>query len=99
MTIYKKSKLKSVLPDKNQIQIEKFKKSVIINLSDRFITIYRDHLYLFHLGESFAPTPRLPDQMKFKDDVTKWINSMINTVHYGMRENTTQGYIAETEKV
>ena len=76
---HKRTQVKCVLPPKESIPMETLQKSVI-NLSNKVLT--RDHLYVFYLGDSYAPTPQLPDLMKFNDDVIKWINSLRRTVHF-----------------
>ena len=59
--------------DKFTIPHEDMNKAVI-NLSNKALT--SDHMYAFLLGASFAPTPSLPNLMKFNDDFTKWINKL-----------------------
>ena len=76
---HKRTQVKCVLPPKESIPMETLQKSVI-NLSSKVLT--RDHLYVFYLGDSFAPTPKLPNLMKFNDDVIKWTNSLRRTVHF-----------------
>ena len=68
-------------PTKDQIPIEDLQNSVI-NLTDKVLT--KDRLYVFHLGGSFAPTPHLPNLMKFKADVQKWIRSMRLSFNYSL---------------
>ncbi len=56
-----------------EVPEEELKKSVI-NLSSKILT--KEHLFVFHLGGSFAPTPKLPNLMQFKDDVSTWISKL-----------------------
>ena len=92
---HKRSLVKSKLPNKDQIPLETLKKSVI-NLSDRELT--KDHLYVFHLGDSFAPTPKLPDLMKFNDDLKKWTNTLRNAVNFDFRTKHFQNSATSTDE-
>ena len=76
---HKRKDVKCLLPSRETIPMETLQKSVI-NLSDRTLT--REQLYVLYLGEGFAPTPGLPNKMKFNDDVIKWINSLRRSVHF-----------------
>ena len=44
-------------------------KETVINLSDKIADLTPHQLYLFYLGESFAPTPLLPDYSQFRLDI------------------------------
>ena len=59
--------------DKSLVPQEDMNKAVI-NLSNKELT--SDHIYAFFLGASFAPTPNLPNLMKFNDDFIKWVNKL-----------------------
>ena len=76
---YKRKDVKCLLPSRETIPMETLEKSVI-NLSDKVLT--REQLYVFYMGEGFAPTPGLPNIMKFNDDMIKWVNSLRRTVHF-----------------
>ena len=43
-----------------------------MNLSSKISELSPHHLYLFYLGESFAPTPSLPDYSKLMLDVLQF---------------------------
>ena len=53
------------------IPIEKLE-ATVINLSKKIPNLTRHQLYLFYLGESFAPTPPLPDYSKFRLDILQF---------------------------
>ena len=51
-------------------------KETVINLSDKITDLSPHQLYLFFLGESFAPTPLLPDYSKFRLDLLQFAYRM-----------------------
>ena len=65
--------------DKSKLTIEAMEKSVI-NISGKQLT--KHHLYAFYLGGSFAPTPKLPNLMKFNDDLQSWFNKLRYKYNY-----------------
>ena len=52
----------------------------VINLSNKSLSV--NHLYAFYLGASFSPTPKLPNIMKFNDDLNCWFNKLRYTYNF-----------------
>ena len=61
------------MPSKDSIPLETLEKTVV-NLSN--VSLTKEQLFVFYLGKSYAPTPPLPNIMRFKDDIEKWTRSM-----------------------
>lgn len=90
---FKRKSIKCTLTPKEDIPMEVLQKSVI-NLTDKELT--RDQLYVFNLGESFAPTPKLPNIMQFNDDIRKWTNSLRRAAHYELTVKELQSQVINT---
>ena len=52
----------------------------VINLSNKSLSV--NHLYALYLGASFSPTPKLPNIMKFNDDLNCWFNKLRYTYNF-----------------
>ena len=66
-----RANIKGVIPTLENIPEEKLA-SCVINLSTRIPTLTSHQLLLFYLGQSFAPTPPLPDYSQFRLDILKF---------------------------
>ena len=76
---FKRKLVKGIIPKQDTVEKETQNKCYI-NLSSATIT--EDHAYLFYLGDSFSPTPKLPDPGKFPKDLEQWSNKLRTAYNY-----------------
>ena len=68
----------------------------VINLTN--LSLSKEQLYIFYLSQSFAPTPNLPNQVVFENDMNNWANKLRWKYYYEMKVVNTNEKVDEKVK-